>query len=146
MWFKIKKMVFNKKAISPVVATALLLVVAVVAVVGFQTWFNTYQSGLNSKVEQESAAGSSITIERLEGTTTGVIYVKNTATADVLVTSWKVTLDGATVCENTTDFNATASSVVNSSPAPSCTMTTGNSYGVVVITSNGVYSATQLAR
>ncbi len=57
-----------------------------------------------------------------------------------------MTLDGATVCENVTDFNATASSVVNSTPAPSCTMTTGNSYGVVVITSNGVYSATQLAR
>ena len=36
-----------KKAISPVVATALLLVVAVVAVVGFQTWFNTYQTGFD---------------------------------------------------------------------------------------------------
>ena len=73
----------NSRAISPVVATALLLVVAVVAVVGFQTWFNTYQSGLNSKVEQQSAAGSSITIERLEGSANATIYLKNTATQKI---------------------------------------------------------------
>lgn len=59
-------MVLNKKAISPVVATALLLVVAVVAVVGFQSWFTTYQSGVNAKVEAESNAGSALTVERLE--------------------------------------------------------------------------------
>jgi len=44
-----------KKAISPVVAVALLLVVAVVAVVGFQTWFNTYSSGIFTNTEQKSS-------------------------------------------------------------------------------------------
>ena len=48
----------QKKAISPVVATALLLVVAVVAVVGFQTWFNTYQSENFAKLNEQTAAGS----------------------------------------------------------------------------------------
>lgn len=149
MWFKIKKMVFNKKAISPVVATALLLVVAVVAVVGFQTWFNTYQSGLNSKVEQQSAAGSSITIERLEGSANATIYLKNTATVNTLVDSWKVTSSGTTICSGvTTDFNATASTVTSSTGAAVCdtALTIGNSYDVVVVTSNGVYSGTLLAR
>jgi hypothetical protein len=37
-------MVFNKKAINPVVTSTLHLVVAVVAVVGFQSWFTTFQS------------------------------------------------------------------------------------------------------
>ena len=32
----------SNKAISPVVATALFLIVAVLAVVGFQGWFQTY--------------------------------------------------------------------------------------------------------
>ena len=59
-------MVYNKKAISPVVATALLLVVAVVAVVGFQTWFNTYQSGQLSEIEERATTGAVITLERLE--------------------------------------------------------------------------------
>jgi len=39
-------MFLYKKSLSPVVATVLLLVVAVVAVVGFNTWYNT---GLNKK-------------------------------------------------------------------------------------------------
>lgn len=35
---------FEKKAISPVVASALLLVVAVIAIIGFQNWYTTFQS------------------------------------------------------------------------------------------------------
>ena len=52
---KFSKMILsNKKVISPVVATALLLVVAVMAVVGFSGWFSSFQSGINSDVEQNS--------------------------------------------------------------------------------------------
>ena len=74
---------FNKKAISPVVATALLLVVAVVAVVGFQTWFNTYQTGLTGKAESQSA--SSVNVARLEYNTssTAIIYLKGTGSSSV---------------------------------------------------------------
>jgi len=53
-----------KKGISPVVATALLLVVAVVAVVGFQTWFSSYQGGVETQVEGES--GEHVMIHRVE--------------------------------------------------------------------------------
>ncbi len=48
----------SKKAISPVVSVALLIVVSVVAVVGFQVWFNNYQGQLNNQVEQGSTSGS----------------------------------------------------------------------------------------
>jgi len=44
----------NKKTISPVVGIALLLVVSVVTVVGFQIWFQTYQSVIFSNIEIES--------------------------------------------------------------------------------------------
>lgn len=136
------KMVFNKKAITPVVATALLLVVAVVAVVGFQTWFNTYQSGLNTKVEQQSSTGSSITIERLE---TGTLYLKNSG-ADA-VNAISVTVNG-TSC-NMTAFNVTIpGQQVSSHNVSSCTtgLTKGNAYDVVVVTKDGVFSAKEILR
>ncbi len=48
----------EKKGISPVVTTALLLVVAVVYVVGFQGWFDEFNSGLLVGVEEDSSFGS----------------------------------------------------------------------------------------
>ena len=44
----------NKKAISPVVAMALLLVVSVTAVVAFQTWYKDYSSQVLGGAEEES--------------------------------------------------------------------------------------------
>lgn len=69
-------MIRNFKAISPVVATALLLVVAVTAVVGFQTFFQTYSTSLFSKVEVQTnnAVDGNLAIETLIGNT---LYVKN---------------------------------------------------------------------
>ena len=139
------------KAISPVAASALLLVVAVVAVVGFQPWFNTYQSGLNTKVEQESNQGSSITIERVEAIGVDLnttIYLKNTATSNVLITDLKVVKDGTTYCTQLIDQNATASTVTPFYWA-NCTggaLVSGVSYNVVAVSSTGVYQATHLAR
>ncbi len=145
----------NKKAISPVVATALLLVVAVVAVVGFQTWFNTYQSTLNVKVEEQSQGGSAITIERLESSGIGgdnaTVYLRNRDTAnDITVTEWKITKDGTAICSNTTSgtafknvvtkFNITGGGCTNAA------FTVDGSVDVAVITSTGVYSANMIIR
>jgi flagellin-like protein len=57
----------NKKGISPVVATALLLVVAVVAVVGFQGWYNSFQSDVFSDVSSKSSSTTEISIEGIFG-------------------------------------------------------------------------------
>lgn len=73
-------MVFNKKAISPVVATALLLVVAVVAVVGFQGWYTNYQSDILAKTnDQTSASAANIAISYVKGGITAAedIYITN---------------------------------------------------------------------
>lgn len=59
----------NKKAIGPVVATALLLVVAVISVVSFGSWFNTFSSSTFVDVEQKSEIGTSLEIETLVGNT-----------------------------------------------------------------------------
>lgn len=140
----------NKKAISPVVATALLLVVAVVAVVGFQTWFTTYQSGLNTKVETQSNAGTSLTVERLEQSSSGAIgtvYVKNLDTVYVTVNEIKILSSGTELCSNSTLFNATASSVTETTLG-SCSpaLTRNQAYDTVLITDNGVFSASMIAR
>lgn len=66
----------NKKGISPVVATALLLVVAVVAVVGFQSWFGTYSSGIFTDAESKSDQGISNTVS-IESVVGNVAYVKS---------------------------------------------------------------------
>jgi len=64
-----------KKCISPVVATALLLVVAVTAVVGFQGWFGTYSTKILSGVESSSA--NDITTSRIETIVGNSLYIKN---------------------------------------------------------------------
>ena len=62
----------SKKAISPVVATALLLVVAVTAVVGFQTWFNQYSSSLFTDVESQDSINS----VNIDSVVNNKLYVK----------------------------------------------------------------------
>jgi len=133
-------MVNYKKAISPVVATALLLVVAVVAVVGFQSWFATYQSGINVKVEQESVAGSSIYIERLEATN-GVVYVRNNAQSEV-------TVQVKVPANNCTGSMTVASKSINSTDTTGCSsaLEAGKTYDVVAVTDSGVFQATHIAR
>ncbi len=65
----------NIKCISPIIATALLLVVAVVAVVGFSFWFEDYSSKISSNVETYSSQkGSSVNIEAVVGDS---LYIKN---------------------------------------------------------------------
>lgn len=77
-----------KKAISPVIATALLLIVAVIAVVGFQIWFGTFSSGLFVKTQTQSSNSVSNTqIENLIGNS---LYFKNGNTANLTITSVKI--------------------------------------------------------
>ena len=64
----------NKKAISPVVATALLLVVAVVAVVGFQNFFGSFSSNIFSDVESENSVDNML---RVEGIFSDILYLKS---------------------------------------------------------------------
>jgi len=64
----------NKKGISSVVATALLLFVAVVLVVSFQSWFGTFSDSVFVDVEGRSNIGEELKIETLVG---DMLYVKS---------------------------------------------------------------------
>ncbi len=137
-------MAFNKKAISPVVATALLLVVAVVAVVGFQTWFNTYQSGLNTQVEQQSSSGSAVTIERLEN---GTVYLRNSGAAQLTGVDVEVSATSGYSGDCTPETGVTLNgSQVSSIPLTGCNLAQDSVYNVVVVTNDGVFSEEEFAR
>ena len=68
-------MIIHKKAISPVVATALLLVVAVVAVVGFQGWFTGFSS--KTLVDVESQSQNTVNSNSIEGIFGQTLYIKS---------------------------------------------------------------------
>ena len=74
---------FNEKSISPVVATALLLVLAVIVTVSFQDWLNTYQSAINTDAEQKSQIDSQIRVDGIMGNDL-YIYSGTNATLNTL--------------------------------------------------------------
>ncbi len=137
-------MVNQKKAISPVVATALLLVVAVVAVVGFQTWFNTFQSGVQTNVEQQSNTGTAVTIERLE---TDGLYLKNSGAENISITG--VEVNGNTIsCSVPFDIEPGVTNIdgVSSCDVSLAGLTKGLAVDVVIQTKDGVFQETEIVR
>ncbi len=59
----------SKKAMWPIVAIALFLVVSVFVVVGFQVWFNNYQSSLlaDSQTRTTQVVDDSLDISQFDG-------------------------------------------------------------------------------
>lgn len=127
-----KSIKFNLRAISPVVATALLLVVAVVAVVGFQAFFSSYSSGLFSKVETQSETSVGNTqIENLIGNS---VYFKNSNTENITINSVKV---NGVDC----NYSGNASNGMNEINVSSCLQDiVTTTPEVVIYTNNGIYS------
>ena len=116
-----------KRAISPVIATALLLVVAVVSVVGFQTFFNTYSTGLFSKVETQSE--SSVANTQIDTISGGMLYFKS-GFEEIEIQSVKVNGNNCYV-------SGLYINDLNSIPISNCTNSGEND--VVLVTNKGVY-------
>lgn len=123
----------NIKGISPVVATALLLVVGVTSVVYFQGWFTSFESKLFSDIESKVDTNS-LTIEYLEADN---IYVRNYDEENLTYNNIKV---GGISC----NINGTiAAQGVYSINLGTCLL--GEQIGpkeVVVYTNKGIYSQT----
>lgn len=64
---KIKQFFENREAISPIVATILVLAVAVAAGVGLYYWFGAFQTGAQSQMENSSTASMNIMVEESLG-------------------------------------------------------------------------------
>jgi flagellin-like protein len=125
----------NKKAISPVVATILLLVVAVVAVVGFQTWYQTYQSGVTADVEKKSDTGVTISVERLENNT---VYLKNSESTDISASALKI---NGNQCNGS--FIITPGVKGYGFNTTNCPLKKGDTVDVVIITDDGIFQETE---
>ncbi len=128
-------MIFNKKGISPVVATALLIVVAVVAVVGFSTWFQNYQSVVNSDVETQSS--STIGSTGIVGIYNNILYFRNSGNSIIGLTNIEI---------RGTDCVYSGSVLPNSVgqiPLDNCSSSLSGKYNIVVKTSDRIYSKYQ---
>ncbi|MCA9487036.1 MAG: hypothetical protein KC548_05260, partial [Nanoarchaeota archaeon] len=55
---KVRLGIFSRKALSPVVASVLLIVVAVLASLGFQSWYQAFSSSTLSHVDTQSSSSS----------------------------------------------------------------------------------------
>jgi flagellin-like protein len=122
----------NRKGISPVVATSLLLVVAVLSVVGFMSWFETFQSSNLVDIESQSSSGKIYTsVDQFIG---GTLYIKNGYTNlsinDILV-------DGISCGVN---ISSTDSLIKISLSGNSCINFTSSTPDFVVYTDEGVFS------
>lgn len=123
-------MIDTKKAISPVVAVALLLVVAVSAVVGFSAWYNSYSSELLVQVEDSDDDVGSTQIRDLQG---NELYF-NSDVDSIIITS--VTI-GGTDCE----VGGSYSRQLVILDVSTCTASlTERAQEVVVVTNRGVFS------
>ncbi|MCB9370767.1 hypothetical protein H6501_04165 [Candidatus Woesearchaeota archaeon] len=69
----------KKKAISPIIGTALLLVATIAAVVGFKIWFTSLSTGIHSDLETKTASTNNLDIENLVG---AELYITNKGTTN----------------------------------------------------------------
>ncbi|MEM3640903.1 MAG: archaellin/type IV pilin N-terminal domain-containing protein [Candidatus Bathyarchaeia archaeon] len=78
-----KNMIKSKKAISPILATLLLVVIAVAAIVVTYAWIMTYMSSAGQQ------AGVMLTKDAVSwpDNDTIVIYVRNTGTSDAVISA-----------------------------------------------------------
>lgn len=124
-------MVFNRKAISPVVVTALLLVVAVVAVVGFQGWYTTFQSSKLVDVQDQADSATSVTVEAASAA--GNVYVRNAGSSNLSVSS--VLIDGNECI--TTNPTTAVGSATTPIPINSSCLTADSAASIFVVHDQG---------
>jgi len=90
----------NKKGMTPVIAVSLLIVITVVGVFGFQTWFNSYSSKISSNVEKESSSAEIGGLLKIEGIVDDSLYLLNSDLKNISLISLKVGGNNCTILEN----------------------------------------------
>ncbi|MCB9370885.1 SBBP repeat-containing protein [Candidatus Woesearchaeota archaeon] len=123
-----------RRGISPVVAVALLLVVAVVAVVMFSAWFDSFRSSLFTAAETKTSESQTVDIIDLVGEELFFQAGTNTSVSSV------------TVSNNECDFSSGVFSGLHVFDLTSCLDASGSSVEAVVVTDKGIYSKTFFVR
>ena len=124
----------SRLGVSPVVGVALLLVIAVISVVGFQTWFNTFSSSTLSGVESQGSGD--VIASGVKTVVADQLYFNNGYNDNLTVS--KVTVGG-----NNCNFSGLLSSgLSNLSLSNNCTQNLSSSVSdVVVYTDKGIFTS-----
>ena len=121
----------GKKALSPVVAMSLLLILAVVGITTFQIWFSGYQSQLSNKVELQSSQATQKS--QIEKVIDDSLYFNNKATNNV-------TINKITIKNQTCSINQNYTSGIHKINISNCTQNLSiSTYDVVVHTNENIY-------
>ena len=133
----------KRRGVSPVIATLLLIVIAVVAAVLAYIWVSGYMGRVTSQAEaQAPQLQERIKIDAVSVTDdTVTIYVTNIGDVKVSIASaYVLTEDKITVCggplDSTVEINVGSSSADVS--ASDCTLQSGTTYIAKVVTGKGV--------
>lgn len=127
---------YQKKALGAVVATALLLVVTVVAVAGFSGWFSTYQSDLYTGVETQEGLSQT----KIEGVIENQLYIKHGGSGNLSIS--QITLDGFD-CNVSGNFSG---SIINVSLSQCINNITTSIPEIVVYTTNQILQASDYVK
>ena len=117
--------------LGPVVATALLLVVAVISTVGFQNWFMEYSTKINADVEVQSNAGGDIQVRDIVGET---LYISS----DNNVTVDSIKIDGIDC-----NFNGSVSQLTQVNLSNCLNNISVGSANIVILTPDKIIENTQ---
>jgi hypothetical protein len=125
-----KKINSSRKALGPIVATILLISVAVTSFVIFENWYHSYETGLFSSLQKENI--DNVEVLKLYN---GILYVKNQNSENVSIKDVKIDSKSCGV-----SFNLTPDSI-NSINLTNCSnnFPTGVRE-ITLITNIGVYS------
>jgi flagellin-like protein len=118
----------SKKAISPVVATVLLLVVVVVSVLGFQGWFTEFSSSIFVDIETQSSGQNSLSVEAIVGSD---LYLKSNN--NISISSIKI---------NNIDCNINASiKGLENLNVSSCRGNVSGLANIIIVTNYGIFDS-----
>jgi hypothetical protein len=117
-----------KKAISPVVAIALLLVVAVVSVVGFSDWFASFSSGMLVDIKKQNSESGSVSVDSFVGSS---LYLNSKGNTSISL---------ITINDVDCNFNGSVSGITSINVS-SCISGYKGVASIVVVTGNKVIEA-----
>jgi hypothetical protein len=120
----------NKKAISPVIGIALLLVVVVIGSSGISIWYSSFSSDLFVEVNDEKKFTEVLTIENIIGEN---LYLSTTKS---------VYVDSISVGNLNCNFNGSISGL-NPVNISSCIENVNGPINVIIVTNEGVFSTSK---
>ena len=133
-----------RKAVSPVIATLLLILIAVAAAVLVYVWVTGYASSVTSTGTPELHEEIKIDAVSYSGTTL-TVYVRNIGDVNAVIDAVYIISTGNVVVASDTDVSSTLTPGQVTSVTLSATLNAGETYIVKAVTSNGVEAATSFS-